>query len=212
LDFQKKFQVLIPIGAHLRNLCAARLAADVYGVPTVIMSRTDAESAIFLTSDVDERDREFIDISVSRTPEGFFHLKKGTGLKHCIKRSLSAAPFTDLLWWETSTPNLEHAKEFAEAIQKEFPEKMMAYNCSPSFNWRANLSPETIAKFQANFCNFLTFLKFQKFSGGTRSYGLQIPIYCAGRIPFIELWNVRTCPKLQGSWNVRLFRISAGRI
>ena len=141
-------KVLIPNSAHLRNLNAARLAADVYGVPTLIVSRTDAESATLLTSDVDERDREFIDTSVGRTPEGFFRLKKGTGLKHCIKRGLSAAPFSDLIWWETSTPNLEHAKEFAEALQKEFPGKLMAYNCSPSFNWRANLSPETIAKFQ----------------------------------------------------------------
>lgn len=141
-------KVLIPSSAHLRNLNAARLAADVYGVPTVIVSRTDAESATLLTSDVDERDREFIDTQAGRTTEGFFHLKKGTGLKHCIKRGLSAAPYADLLWWETSTPNLAHAKEFAEAVQKEYPGKMMAYNCSPSFNWRANLSPETIAKFQ----------------------------------------------------------------
>lgn len=127
---------------------AARLAADVYGVPTVIVSRTDAESATLLTSDVDERDREFIDTQAGRTTEGFFRLKKGSGLKHCIKRGLSTAPYADLLWWETSTPNLAHAKEFAEAVQKEYPGKMMAYNCSPSFNWRANLSPETIAKFQ----------------------------------------------------------------
>ncbi|CAF3410030.1 unnamed protein product [Rotaria socialis] len=141
-------KVLIPNSAHLRNLNAARLAADVCGVPTVIVSRTDAESATLLTSDIDERDREFIDIQAGRTPEGFFRLKKGTGLKHCIKRGISSAPFTDLLWWETSTPNLQDAKEYAEAIQKEFPGKMMAYNCSPSFNWRANLSPETISKFQ----------------------------------------------------------------
>ncbi|CAF1220397.1 unnamed protein product [Rotaria magnacalcarata] len=141
-------KVLIPSSAHLRNLNAARLAADICGVPTVIVSRTDAESATLLTSDFDERDREFIDIPAGRTPEGFFRLKKGSGLKHCIKRSIGAAPFTDLLWWETSTPNLEHAKEFAEAVQKEFPGKMMAYNCSPSFNWRANLSSEAIAKFQ----------------------------------------------------------------
>ncbi|CAM4886314.1 unnamed protein product [Rotaria socialis] len=146
--FENKLQVLIPNSAHLRNLNAARLAADVCGVPTVIVSRTDAESATLLTSDIDERDREFIDIQAGRTPEGFFRLKKGTGLKHCIKRGISSAPFTDLLWWETSTPNLQDAKEYAEAIQKEFPGKMMAYNCSPSFNWRANLSPETISKFQ----------------------------------------------------------------
>ena len=133
---------------------AARLAADVCGVPTVIIGRTDAESAVFLTADGDEQHREFIDSSASRTPEGFFRLKKGTGLKHCIQRSLSTAPFVDLLWWETSTPNLEQAKQFAEAIQEKFPGKTMAYNCSPSFNWRANLTPETIAKFQVSFYDF----------------------------------------------------------
>lgn len=141
-------QVLIPTSAHLRNLNAARLAADVCGVPMVIVSRTDAESATLLTSNVDERDQEFIDVTAGRTAEGFFRLKPGTGLAHCIKRGLSTAAYTDLLWWETSTPNLEHAKQFAEAIQKEYPGKMMAYNCSPSFNWRANLSPEAIAQFQ----------------------------------------------------------------
>ena len=132
----------------MRNLNAARLAADVCGVPTVLISRTDAESAKFLISDVDERDSEFIDMTAGRTPEGFFFLKKGMGLKHCIRRSLNTAPFADLLWCETSTPNLEHARIFAEAIHKEFPGKIMAYNCSPSFNWRANLSPQEIAKFQ----------------------------------------------------------------
>jgi len=141
-------KVLIPTSAHLRNLNAARLAADVCGVPMVIVSRTDAESATLLTSNVDERDQEFIDVTAGRTAEGFFRLKPGTGLAHCIKRGLSTAAYTDLLWWETSTPNLEHAKQFAEAIQKEYPGKMMAYNCSPSFNWRANLSPEAIAQFQ----------------------------------------------------------------
>jgi isocitrate lyase len=146
---------LIASSTHLRNLHAARLAADICGVPTIIVSRTDAESARLLISDIDERDREFIDMAAGRTSEGFFRLKKGSGLKHCIKRSLNAAPFADLLWWETSTPNLEQAKQFAEAIQKEFPGKMLAYNCSPSFNWKANLSPEAIAKFQANFCNLL---------------------------------------------------------
>jgi isocitrate lyase len=158
-----KLQVLIPTNAHLRNLNAARLAADVCGVPTVIVSRTDAESATLLTSNIDERDQEFIDTSAGRTTEGFFRLKEGTGLQHCIKRGLSAAPFTDLLWWETSTPNLEHAKVFAEAIQKEFPGKMMAYNCSPSFNWRANLSPEAIAKFQVRSDNVLSLLTGQLF-------------------------------------------------
>ena len=139
-------KVLIPTQAHIRNLNAARLAADVCGVPSVLVCRTDAESAKLITSDVDERDHEFL--TGERTPEGFFRLKDGTGLQHCIKRGLSFAPYSDLLWWETSTPNLAHAKEFAEAIQKEYPGKMMAYNCSPSFNWEANLDKDTIKKFQ----------------------------------------------------------------
>ena len=139
-------KVLIPTQAHIRNLNAARLAADVCGVPTLLVCRTDAESAKLITSDIDERDHEFL--TGERTPEGFFRLREGTGLQHCIRRGLSFAPYADLLWWETSTPNLEHAKVFAEAIQKEYPGKMMAYNCSPSFNWERNLGSETIAKFQ----------------------------------------------------------------
>ncbi len=139
-------KVLIPTAAHERNLIAARLAADVSGTPTIVMARTDAESAKLITSDVDERDREFV--TGERTPEGFFRLKPGTGLAHCIKRGLSFAKYADLLWWETSTPNLDDAKKFAEAVQKQFPGKMLSYNCSPSFNWRANLDEATIAKFQ----------------------------------------------------------------
>jgi isocitrate lyase len=141
-------KVLIPTQAHERNLNAARLAADVYGVPTMLISRTDAESAKLITSDVDERDHEFIDFDSGRTAEGFYRLKPKTGLAHCIRRGLSAAPYTDLLWWETSTPDLKMAKEFAEAVRKEYPDKMMAYNCSPSFNWEANLTKEQIAAFQ----------------------------------------------------------------
>ncbi len=139
-------KVLIPTQAHIRNLDAARLAADVMGVPTVICARTDAESAMLMTSDVDERDHEFL--TGERTPEGFFRLKPGTGIDHCIKRGLAFASHADLLWWETSHPNLDDAKRFAEAIKKEHPEKMLAYNCSPSFNWEKNLDKDTIAKFQ----------------------------------------------------------------
>jgi isocitrate lyase len=139
-------KVLIPTAAHERNLTAARLAADVCGVPTVVMARTDAESAKLITSDIDERDREFI--TGERTPEGFYRLKEGTGLAHCIKRGLSFARYADLLWWETSTPNLDHARAFAEAVHREFPGKLLAYNCSPSFNWQANLGAKTIASFQ----------------------------------------------------------------
>ena len=139
-------KVLIPTQAHVRNLNAARLAADICGVPTIIVARTDAESAKLLTSDIDERDREFI--TGERTPEGFFRLKDGTGVDHCIKRGLAYAEHADLIWWETSHPDLADAKKFAEAIQKAHPGKMMAYNCSPSFNWEANLDKDTIAKFQ----------------------------------------------------------------
>ena len=139
-------KVLIPTQAHINNLNAARLAADVMGVPTLIMARTDAESARLITSDVDERDRPFL--TGERTPEGFFRLAPGTGLAHCIARGLSFAPYADLLWWETSRPDLDEAKAFAEAIHAEFPGKMLAYNCSPSFNWQANLDDATIANFQ----------------------------------------------------------------
>jgi isocitrate lyase len=139
-------KVLIPTAAHERNLIAARLAADVCGTPTFVLARTDAESAKLITADVDERDREFI--TGERTAEGFFRLKPGTGLAHCIKRGIAFAKYADLLWWETSTPNLDEAREFAEAVHKVYPGKMLAYNCSPSFNWEANIDKATIAKFQ----------------------------------------------------------------
>jgi len=140
-------KVLIPTSAHIRNLTAARLAADVCGVSTLVFARTDAESAKLITSDVDERDRPFI-VEDSRTAEGFYHLKDGTGLDHCIARGLAYAPFADALWWETSHPNLDEARAFAEAVKKVHPDKLLAYNCSPSFNWEANIDKATIAKFQ----------------------------------------------------------------
>jgi len=139
-------KVLIPTQAHIRNLDAARLAADVMGVPTLIVARTDAESAKLITSDIDERDRPFL--TGERTPEGFFRLKDGTGLDHCIARGLAYAEHADLLWWETSNPDLDDARRFAEAIHAKYPGKLLAYNCSPSFNWKAKLDEETIAKFQ----------------------------------------------------------------
>src|ERR1700758_3381826 len=139
-------KVLIPTAAHERNLIAARLAADVCGTPTFVLARTDAESAKLITSDVDERDHEFI--TGERTAEGFYRLKPGTGLAHCIKRGIAFAKYADLLWWETSRPNLEEAKQFAEAVHKIYPGKMLAYNCSPSFNWEANIDKATIARFQ----------------------------------------------------------------
>ena len=139
-------KVLIPTQAHIRNLDAARLAADVSGVPTIICARTDAESAKLITSDIDERDAEFL--TGERTPEGFFRLKDGAGVDHCIKRGLAFAEHADLLWWETSHPNLADARRFAEAIKAKHPNKMLAYNCSPSFNWEANLDRDDIARFQ----------------------------------------------------------------
>ena len=139
-------KVLIPTQAAIRNLNAARLAADTCGVPALLIARTDAESARLITSDVDERDRPFL--TGERTPEGFFRLKEGTGLDHCIARGLAFAPHADLLWWETSHPDLEEARIFAEAVHREYPGKLLAYNCSPSFNWAAKLDASTIAKFQ----------------------------------------------------------------
>jgi len=139
-------KVLIPTQAHIRNLNAARLAADVMGTSTLVMARTDAESAKLITSDIDERDRPFL--TGERTPEGYFRLKDGTGLDHCIARGLSFAPYADLLWWETSKPDLGEARAFAEAIHAQFPGKLLAYNCSPSFNWEENLDADTIAGFQ----------------------------------------------------------------
>ncbi|HET6520515.1 MAG TPA: isocitrate lyase/phosphoenolpyruvate mutase family protein, partial [Geminicoccaceae bacterium] len=139
-------KVLIPVQQHVRNLTAARLAADVMGVPTLIVCRTDAESAKLITSDVDERDRPFI--TGERTAEGFYRLKDGTSFERCVARGLAYAPYSDLLWMETSTPNIEQARRFAEAIHREFPGKLLAYNCSPSFNWSAKLGKTDIAAFQ----------------------------------------------------------------
>jgi isocitrate lyase len=137
-------KVLVPTSQHIRTLQAARLAADVMGVPTVIIARTDAEAATLITSDVDERDKPFI--LNERTPEGFYRFKNG--LEAGIARALAYAPYADLLWLETSTPDLDQARKFAEAVKREFPDKMLAYNCSPSFNWKKFLDDETIAKFQ----------------------------------------------------------------
>ncbi len=138
-------KVLVPTSQFIRTLTAARLAADVCDVPTVLIARTDADSAKLITSDVDERDRPFI--TAERTPEGFFRLK-GTGLARSIARGLAYAPYADLLWMETSLPNLKQARAFAEAIHAKFPGKPLAYNCSPSFNWKKHLDEPTIAKFQ----------------------------------------------------------------
>src|SRR6195952_3896168 len=139
-------KVLVPIAQHIRTLNAARLAADVEGVNTVLLCRTDAQSAQLLTSDVDERDRPFI--SGDRTPEGFFRIKPGVGNDYAIARGLAYAPYSDLLWWETSEPDLQEAERFANEIHRQFPGKMLAYNCSPSFNWKKKLPADKIAAFQ----------------------------------------------------------------
>ena len=141
-------KVLVPTQQFIRTLSAARLAADVMGVPTLLVARTDAHSAHLITADVDPRDHPFL--TGERTPEGFFRLRQedGVGVRHAIARGLAFAPYADLLWWETSEPDLEEAREFAAAIHAEFPGKLLAYNCSPSFNWRAKLQPAEIAAFQ----------------------------------------------------------------
>jgi isocitrate/methylisocitrate lyase len=137
-------KVLVPTSQFIGTLKAARLAADVMGVPTVLVSRTDADAATLLTSDIDPADEEFL--TGERTPEGFFKVR--AGLEPAIKRSLAYAPYADIVWFETSTPDMGEAREFAAAIHERFPGKLMAYNCSPSFNWRKHLDDEQIAGFQ----------------------------------------------------------------
>ena len=137
-------KVLLPTQTAVRNLIAARLAADVMGVPTILIARTDADAADLITSDIDPTDHAFI--TGDRTPEGFYRTK--AGIDQAIARGLSYAPYADLIWCETSEPNLEDAKKFADAIHEKFPGKMLAYNCSPSFNWKKKLDDETIANFQ----------------------------------------------------------------
>jgi len=141
-------KVLVPTQSFIRTLNAARLAADVSGVDSLIIARTDAHSATLITSDIDERDEAWI--SGERTDEGFFRLKQGNthSVGHAIARGVSYAPYADLVWWETSTPDLGEAREFAEEMHRHHPGKLLAYNCSPSFNWRAKLDGPTIARFQ----------------------------------------------------------------
>ena len=137
-------KVLIPTQQHIRTLSSARLAADVLNVPTVVIGRTDAEAATLLTSDVDERDAKFL--TGERSAEGYYYVKNG--VEPCIERAKSYAPYADMIWMETGTPDLELAKKFAEGVHAEFPDQLLAYNCSPSFNWSSHLDAEEIAKFQ----------------------------------------------------------------
>ena len=142
-------KVLVPTGTMIKNLKAARLAADIADVPLIIFARTDANAAKLITNDFDENDKPFL--TGKRSPEGFFYVKQG--IEQAISRSLAYAPYADLIWCETATPNLEEAKKFADAIHKKYPGKILAYNCSPSFNWKKHLSDEEIANFQVKIAN-----------------------------------------------------------
>lgn len=143
-------KVLVPTGEAIQKLIAARLAADICGVPTIIVARTDANSATLLTSDIDERDHPFL--TGNRTVEGFHTVQNG--LDSAIARAIAYAPYADMLWCETSEPNLDEARRFARAVHAEFPGKLLAYNCSPSFNWKKKLDGATIAKFQAELASY----------------------------------------------------------
>ena len=142
-------KVLVPTGTMIKNLKAARLAADIADVPLIIFARTDANAAKLITNDFDENDKPFL--TGERSPEGFFYVKQG--IEQAISRGLAYAPYSDLIWCETATPNLEEAKKFADAIHKKYPGKILAYNCSPSFNWKKHLSDEEIANFQVKIAN-----------------------------------------------------------
>ncbi|HEV2920946.1 MAG TPA: isocitrate lyase [Actinomycetota bacterium] len=161
-------KVLVPTGQFIRTLQAARLAADVAGVPTLLVARTDALAATLLTSDVDERDRPFV--TGERTAEGYFRVR--AGLDAPIARALAYAPYADLVWCETSTPDLGQARAFAEAVHDRFPGKLLAYNCSPSFNWRRQLDDQTIARFQKELAamgyrfQFITLAGFHSLNAG----------------------------------------------
>jgi isocitrate lyase len=161
-------KVLVPTGQFIRTLVAARLAADVLNVPTVLVARTDALSATLLTSDVDEADAQFVE--GARTPEGFFRIR--CGLESAIARSLAYAPYADLIWFETSTPDIGEAREFAQAVHERFPGKLFAYNCSPSFNWRKHLDDGEIASFRETLAElgyryqFVTLAGFHSLNAG----------------------------------------------
>lgn len=193
-------KVLIPVQQAVTNLNAARLAADTYNVPTIIMARTDAESAKLITSDIDPRDKPFI--SGERTQEGFYTLRPEDAFDRCVARGLAFAPYADLLWMETSTPNLEQAEAFAKAIRAEYPDQMLAYNCSPSFNWSANLSPEEIATFQSEIgkmgykFQFITLAGFHSLNHGM--YQLASAYRDHGMAAYSELQNAEFAAESMG--------------
>lgn len=162
-------KVLLPTQTAVRNLISARLAADVMSVPTIIVARTDADAADLITSDIDPVDQKFI--TGERTPEGFYHTK--AGLDQAIARGLAYAPYADLVWCETSEPNVEDAKRFAEAIHEKYPGKLLAYNCSPSFNWKQKLDEKTIANFQKEIASYGYKFQFVTLAGfHSLNYGM----------------------------------------
>ena len=185
-------KVLVPTSQFVRTLVAARLAADVLDVPTLIVARTDALSATLLTSDVDEADREFC--TGERTPEGFFRVRDG--IEAAIARGLAYAPYADLVWCETSTPDMDEAERFAAAIHERYPGKLLAYNCSPSFNWRGHLSDAEIAGFQRDLA----------------SDGLPLPVHHAGRLPRAQPLDVRARARLPRRGDDRVRRAAGARV
>jgi isocitrate lyase len=193
-------KVLIPVQQHIRNLNAARLAADVMRVPTVIVARTDAESATLLTSNIDERDHQFI--TDDRTEEGFYKLDPKQSFERCVVRGIAYSPYCDLLWMETSTPDLEQAKLFAEAIRKECPHQMLAYNCSPSFNWSKNISESDIKIFQNELgamgykYQFITLAGFHSLNYGM--FELALDYHERGMPAFVELQNAEFAAEADG--------------
>ena len=185
-------KVLVPTKEAIDKLTAARLAADVMGVPTLIVARTDAEAADLLTSDIDANDQPFT--TGERTAEGFY--KTRNGLDQAISRGLAYAPYADLVWCETGKPDLEFARRFAEAIHAKYPGKLLAYNCSPSFNWKKNLDDATIAKFQ------------KELAGD----GLQVPVHHPGRLPRAQLRHVPPGARLRAPADERLRRTAGSRV
>ncbi|WP_018023177.1 isocitrate lyase [Corynebacterium ulceribovis] len=182
-------KVLIPTQQHIRTLNSARLAADVANTPTVVIARTDAEAATLITSDVDDRDKKFI--TGERTAEGYYHVQPG--LEPCIDRAKSYAPYADLIWMETGTPDLALAKKFAEGVRSEFPDQLLSYNCSPSFNWSAHLEADEIAKFQKELgamgfkFQFITLAGFHALNYGM--FDLAYGYAREGMTAFVDLQN-----------------------
>jgi len=180
-------KVLVPTGEFITKLVAARLAADICDVPTILIARTDADAARLITSDHDENDRPFL-LDQPRSSEGYFYLRNG--VETAIARGLAYAPYADMIWCETSTPDLEHARKFAEGIHAEFPGKLLAYNCSPSFNWKAH----------------------RQVSAGAGRHGIQIPVRYAGRVSRVEPGHVRPGPGVPQGRHAGLFALSGGGI